>query len=221
MTTDAYTTECTNWHYSVAAYEAAHATFHACSKAPHPEGEAAEMARHDAMCDAWEAMIDTPAPDANAAAYKLRRLISEVYAEEIGDDVDDLAFLQHLLNDRTVDGPAPLVRLYQDALRQAGADHPAVSLDRIIDKPWTAFATDYRRAVAQLRAGLGAAEGDNAVSLLNDRHHPLYNALLAYPVKSAEELAEKIELVAIDCWDEDSAFKAVAADAVRIAGAAH
>lgn len=207
------------WDAAVSRYETTSKAYHASEVDPATTDEAGE-ALHDAMSDAWEAMIDTRAPDAAASAYKLRDLIREVYAAEIGDDVDDMDLLQRLIDSRTVDGPFPLVRLYQDALYQAGIEHPAAGLVRSRDKPWPVFAAQYRRTVTRLKADFSATTHDDMLDTLNERHRPLYNDLLAYPVANAVELAEKIELLSLDCWDEGPAFKVIAADAARVAGSA-
>lgn len=95
--------------------------------------------------------------------------------------------------------------------------HSTDSAQAAILAPWPVFAAEYRAA---LNVYLDASNGtdDDVAEDANDKHGPRYLALIAYPVQTVEQLAEKAELIALDCWDESAAFKVVTADAKRIAG---
>lgn len=114
------------WQRVVTVWEAATAAYEAC------EGKSdAEVAEpFDAYSDAWQLLIDTPAPDAEATVYKLRTIINHGWQEDISDTPDAPAFYQRILNETQQDSGFPYARLLQDACRQSGIDHPIVRMDR-------------------------------------------------------------------------------------------
>ncbi len=84
--------------------------------------------------------------------------------------------------------------------------------------PWPVFAADYRQRVHAYESDMTATGDDGeAQDALHDAHQPHYDALIAYPVQTVGDLAEKGELIALDCWDHGAAFAALTADAQRIA----
>ncbi|WP_421730780.1 hypothetical protein [Brevundimonas sp.] len=214
MTTADHTTDRAAWQGALASHEAAVAALDEGSR-PEVDDDPTEVL-YEAEGAAWLNVLHTPAPDIGALAHKLRMALT-AYHDADEPDGDDLALMQSLLDSRAQDGGALLVRAWQDALRLAGVEHPIVSMPRSLDKPWPVFAADYRQALATLQDMPGDTDAfDSAAS----RHTTLYYALLAYPVSTVEDLAEKGDLIALDCQDGTQAMRALNADARRIAEAA-
>lgn len=119
------------WDAAVRQWEDATEALRVADATSHTDDDYdAEHGPFAVWCDAWEALMDAPAPDALANIYKLRTIIAEAYGEAPGDDADNLTFMQALLNDRAQDSGFTNVRLLQDAYRQAGIYHPVLGLVR-------------------------------------------------------------------------------------------
>ena len=118
------------WLRVVGLWEAALEELQAASKTPCADDDPVWTGAFDAYSDAWQLIVDTPAPDAAATAFKLRVIINHGWEEELTDTPDGPAFYQRLLNERAQDSAFPYVRLLQDACRQSGVDHPALHLQR-------------------------------------------------------------------------------------------
>ncbi len=82
--------------------------------------------------------------------------------------------------------------------------------------PWHSFAADYRASLASYEARIKGDDDDGAP---HEQHEPLYRALLAYPVTTPHQLAEKAELLIADCWDDGAALGVIAADTLIVAHA--
>lgn len=116
------------WRRAVCRWEEACANYKAVEGRDAPEAISAKA--HDEWSDAWEALIDCPAPDQEATAYKLQCIVdAHDDSLRIGEHAGLLA-LQRFLNDRNQHGPFPLVRLLQDATRQSRQNHLSLHLDR-------------------------------------------------------------------------------------------
>ncbi|RYG88762.1 MAG: hypothetical protein EON59_03375 [Alphaproteobacteria bacterium] len=164
---------------------------------------------------AWKAVINAPVPDVAALATKIEMLL-EGEIERRDDETRSVAFLQRLLDTDGLDAPWTLIRILQDACRLSGIDHPAVGLSPSVEKPWAEFADHYRAAVTAVEA----TQNDEQLEAAVEWHRPTYAMLLRYPVRTPSELAEKAELIALDCPDDGKAFAAIAADARRLSEAA-
>lgn len=94
------------------------------------------------------------------------------------------------------------------------ADNSTVAAPAANLAPWHTFAADYRTALASYEARITDDDKDGAT---HDQHKALYASLLAYPVATPHQLAEKAELILLDCWDDGAALGVIAADALIIA----
>lgn len=113
------------WRAAVATYEAARETYDPLGSSMGPDGE--EQARWLSYSEAWRALIDCPAPDAAALAYKVAAYVDLAHAEVIGDSASNPDTLRRLLGDTALPGAFAIVRLMQDAFRQAGLSHPSLA----------------------------------------------------------------------------------------------
>lgn len=118
------------WDAVVNRFEQAVSDLQATQSSPPIGSDADWDAAFNVYSDAWQDVIDTPAPDAEATVYKLRTMINHGCEEEATDTPDSVPFLQRLLNERAQDSAFPYVRLLQDACRQAGVSHPVLGLER-------------------------------------------------------------------------------------------
>lgn len=84
------------------------------------EAEELSGAAYDTRTEALVDLIDAPAPDASAAAYKLRIWLDRAYCGKIGYDIDDPETVAELLAETDIAGPWAPVRVYQDLLRLSG-----------------------------------------------------------------------------------------------------
>lgn len=127
---DAIEAERAEWDHVVAVWETSLARLDATAHQPAEDDDPMWEAAFNAYSDAWQMLVDAPAPDAEASVYKLRTIINYGWNEELGDKPDAPAFYQRHLNEKAQDSAFPYVRLLQDACRQAGIDHPALHLER-------------------------------------------------------------------------------------------
>ena len=119
------------WDHAVLAFENSLVGLERADRLPEDDAkEPAYLAAFDVFSDAWQALIDAPAPDAAATVYKLRIIINHAWNEDINDTPDSPALYQRHLNETVQESAFPYVRLLQDACRQSGIDHPAVHLER-------------------------------------------------------------------------------------------
>lgn len=81
---------------------------------------------------------------------------------------------------------------------------------------WTEFAAAYREAYPVFTATEQHPD-DEISEAAYDAFAPLYHILLAYPVRTVCQLAEKTALLNMECWDKAAAFDAVSADLQRLA----
>jgi hypothetical protein len=93
-------------------------------------------------------------------------------------------------------------------------DHNTVAAPTATLAPWHVFAADYRQGGASYEARITDDDKDGAT---HDQHKVLYEALLSYPVTTPHQLAEKAELILLDCWDDGRALGILAADALIVA----
>lgn len=80
---------------------------------------------------------------------------------------------------------------------------------------WPEFAAAFRQAQAAF-ASLEESADDVAAEAAHDAFAPLYAELLAYPVHTHVQLAEKAALINLDCWNKAAAFDALSADLARL-----
>jgi len=207
----------TRWNEACAEFDDATAAVTAAEAGNEDDHPAEDAARHAAFLT----LIHTPVPDAEALQIKLAALLAGSVAEETGGNIDNLADLQWMLDDATAeDSAGHLVSVWQDAGRLAGDDHPALALSPISAKPWSEVAAIYREALAAYMATLNGCTDDTPDDVMEEAERvirPIYNGMLRWPVWSVEQLAEKAELIALDCRDEGVSLKALTADAARIA----
>jgi hypothetical protein len=93
-------------------------------------------------------------------------------------------------------------------------DHNTVPDPAATLLPWHEFAATYRALHATYVASIKDDDEDNA---RHDAQKLEWEALLAYPVTTAHQLAEKAELILADSWDEGAALGSLAADALMVA----
>lgn len=128
---EAVTAERQRLDRAVSAFEDSLAGLEEADRLPDDDAkEPAYMAAFDVFSDAWQALIDAPAPDPAASVYKLRAIINHAWNEDIADTPDSPALYQRHLNETVQESAFPYVRLLQDACRQSGIDHPAMHLER-------------------------------------------------------------------------------------------
>lgn len=80
--------------------------------------------------------------------------------------------------------------------------------------PWHEFAAAYRISLAAYEASIKDDDEDDG---RHDAQKLEWEALLAYPVTTPHQLAEKAELLMADSWDDGAALGALAADALIVA----
>lgn len=117
------------WRRAVAAYEAARDAYSPDGLAEGTGSNTEEeiVALWEGYLDAWRDMIDCPAPDAAALAYKVAAYVDVAHAELIGDSANAPETLRRLLQDGSLPGTRSIVRFMQDAFRQAGLSHPCLA----------------------------------------------------------------------------------------------
>lgn len=205
------------WNEACAEFDDATAALVAAEAGNDDDHPAEDAAKHSA----YLTLMHTPAPDAEGLETKLAVLVAGAVAEETGGSIDNLADLQWVLDDATAeDSAGHLVSLWQDALRLTGDDHPALALSPISAKDWPEVATIYRQALAAYMAVVHSQPGDIPDDVMEEAERvirPIYSGMLRWPVWCVEQLAEKAELIALDCRDEARALKTLTADAARIA----
>ncbi|QTC90440.1 hypothetical protein [Brevundimonas goettingensis] len=209
------TTTISEWNALVATHKAALAAEIASND---PNASLSE-AEHDLIDGAeWQArktVLHAPAPDLNGMAYKLWLLV-DLEGSWAGDQPDNLAFLQRLLDDDDIDGGFPIVRLLQDCLRLAGVDSPILALTRSEDKQWPELVEAFKEAHAYInRPGPDEVTEEEAANF-----GPIRDALYVYPVANLAELREKLALIKSDDGGDDRGFKAIAEDIERLSGIA-
>ena len=123
------------WQAAVAAYEAATARYnpHGPSEGTGNESEEELEALWEAFMDAWRDVMDCPAPDLSALAYKLNAHVDLAHSEQRDDRASNPATLLRMLQDGSVDGPRNIVRLMQDVHRLAGLSHACLASDLVGD----------------------------------------------------------------------------------------
>lgn len=92
----------------------------------------------DEVVDALDDLLDVPAPDAEAMAYKMRRLLDRAFMTRRGTFVDaaDTDATSELLSDTSWDGGSPILRLYLDACRLGGVETPALQAQAFSAHDW-------------------------------------------------------------------------------------
>lgn len=115
-----------SWHEARATAEERHA----CAEA-HDRWD--EYRRgHETM----EALVDCPAPNPAALAYKVRAWLERAHIDRSGQDVDDPGTLAELLATAPLDGAWAPVRFYQDALRMSGQRPDIVAVEPFDVEGW-------------------------------------------------------------------------------------
>ena len=117
----------TAWTSAVETLETARTAFDAEVPAGLDANEIGQS-RWDAYFTAWSHLIDLPAPDAEATAYKIRAYISLAHEEALGDSADNVETLQRLWGETAADSVFGILRLLRDACLQAGIDHPVTTM---------------------------------------------------------------------------------------------
>ena len=115
------------WTSAVETLETARTTFDAEVPAG-PDANEIGQSRWDAYFTAWSHLIDLPAPDVEATAYKIRAYINLAHEEAADDSADNVETLQRLWGETAVDSAFGIVRLLRDACLQAGIDHPVTTM---------------------------------------------------------------------------------------------
>lgn len=70
--------------------------------------------------DAFDQMLEAPAPSIDAMVFKFRAVIERVWCDRLGDDVDSPETFTRFLSEQSLDGGMPAAWLYLDALRLSG-----------------------------------------------------------------------------------------------------
>lgn len=79
---------------------------------------------------------------------------------------------------------------------------------------WAAFKAEYLAALAIYNRK--TIDEDSRDRDLHDEHRILYDKLLAFPVESVAEAADKLSTIMVDCWDEADAITALQGDLARL-----